>query len=280
MAYELDSYIKLIPPQHRWLTYFPQVVSASVEGPAALSGSVASWPGYFNFQTAVGNQLDILGEWIGFRRYLRVEITGVYFTWDSTPELGWDSGYWQGPFDSVSQVRALGDDDYRRLLTTLIQVNHWDGSFSQMLTNWTGYLSELGYTINRWYDYNPTDGAIAYWDDAETWHDYDGHETKLIDNQDMTMTVVVLGDAPVGARKAITKLALGFVKPAAVRIREVVTPVSGGDQLFAWDADTDYLSGWAVGTWPAALDFGQITGLGQDPNPILNSELPPIPVED
>ncbi len=61
---------------------------------AAMTGMIQD----FDIDTAIGQQLDILGEWIGRKRRVRTPISGVYFSWD-TEKLGWDQGVWQGPFD-------------------------------------------------------------------------------------------------------------------------------------------------------------------------------------
>ena len=52
----------------------------------------------FDLDSAIGAQLDVIGEWVGVTRDIPTPLTGVYFAFD-TAGLGFDEGAWQGPFD-------------------------------------------------------------------------------------------------------------------------------------------------------------------------------------
>jgi hypothetical protein len=63
-----------------------------------------SIPVLYQFNLAMGQQLDRVGEWVGLSRFVAV------------PELG---------------TVELSDSDYRLLLISKIAANHYDGSFEQ-----------------------------------------------------------------------------------------------------------------------------------------------------
>lgn len=261
----LQDYIDLIPSQNRHLPRFPKVVESTVSGPMQLTELLNRWYQKFDLATAVGDQLDIIGEWIGFRRYLQVEITGVYFSWDDIPQLGWDFGRFKGRFEAESQMETLGDEDYRRLLMALIVINRWDGSYLQLIEQWSTYLGSGDYS-SFFESEVDSDGSPKFYDEDSPMLEYRGAGTRIIDNHDMTISVALVGERPIGFDKAMIQLALNFIKPAAVAVREVFTTSSGGDLMFAWDASTgDFnMAGWDLGEWIETLDYGTITGLGQN----------------
>lgn len=82
----------------------------------------------FDIPTAVGQQLDIIGQWVGVVRGVPVPLAGYFFTWDDVPGDGWDGGYWKGTYDRDYGVVILGDDQYRQLINAKIRANSWDGS--------------------------------------------------------------------------------------------------------------------------------------------------------
>lgn len=272
-----QEYVDLIPSQNRQLTRFPRVVEALVDGPVQLTNQLHSWHLKFDLDTAVGDQLDTIGEWIGFRRYLQVEITGVYFSWDDIPQLGWDNGRFKGRFEAESQMETLGDEDYRRLLKALININRWDGSQLTLIDQWTQYLGSGNYSM-LFADEFDAEGNPLYAVETDPLTEYRGAGARLVDNQDMTMGVALLGTRPLGFDKAMIQLALNFIKPAAVGIREVFATSSGGDLIFSWDAppEAPQMSGWDLGEWVEAIDYGAITGLGQNELAQRLTELPLI----
>ena len=55
---------------------------------STMSGLVTA----FDIDTAVGVQLDVVGEWVGRSRRVATPVTGIYFSWD-TERVGWDRGF-------------------------------------------------------------------------------------------------------------------------------------------------------------------------------------------
>lgn len=219
MDLERDYYVRLIPSHNRIKPLFAQVVETMIAGPWFVRRAIKHWPLRFNLEDAVGHQLDILGEWIGISRFLQIQLTGIYFSWDDTPDIGWESGVWQGAFDSDEGLSALGDEDYRRLLYTMIMINHWDGSREQLRAIWERFLPST------------VQGFIQ-------------------DNQDMTLTIGYVGPELVGIQAAIARVGASLVKPMAVRIREYISPPNDGE-LLTWDAGPFFING--EGQWQQSL---------------------------
>ena len=80
---------------------------------------------FYNIETAVGSQLDVLGRWIGFSRTL--DISKQWFSFNELYE-GFDMGEWyvfgDVPYESVK----LTDQLYRIILKAKILINKFDGT--------------------------------------------------------------------------------------------------------------------------------------------------------
>lgn len=212
-----DYYASLVTSEHRDKPLFMAVVAALVQGLIDVAVSAEGMPADFDLDDAEGVQLDAVGEWVGLSRVLAVPLSGVYFSWDATALLGWDSGVWKGDFDPSTGLTSLPDDEYRRLLRAKIAANQWDGTM---------------------------EGAQAIWNQV-----FAGQQTIIVqDNQDMTMTIGFVG-APLSAvQQALLTGGYFPLKPGGVRIRYYAIPVNTGP-LFAWDANSPQLQGWDAGSW-------------------------------
>ena len=218
----LDEYLSLITSEHRGKEKFEATVTAGV-GPLVKVQDVArGFPADFDIDTAVGAQLDDVGEWIGRSRRIDIPLVGVYFAWDDTAQTGWDSGVWKGEFDPDSGLTNLPDDSYRRLLKAKIAANSWDGTIP---------------------------GAYAIWASA-----FDNSSFLIIqDNQDMSMIVGIAGQRLNAVDQSL--LLGGYIplKPAGVRVLfYAITPEEG--LLFAWDVEeSGAVAGWDIGQWAVEL---------------------------
>jgi hypothetical protein len=83
----------------------------------------------FDLDQAAGDQLDIIGLWVGVGRRVKTPPIGVYFSLDIV-SVGFDQGVWQGPFDPSMGITLLDDDTYRLLIRAKIGANHWDGTLA------------------------------------------------------------------------------------------------------------------------------------------------------
>ena len=212
------DYTGLNTSEHDDRPNFVSVVSAITAGGVDTRNLCNRFPIIFDLDQAVGEQLDTIGVWVGLSRNLSIPLTDVYFSWDSTTLLGWESGSWKGPYDSTSGLIALPDDAYRQLIRAKIAANNWDGTIP---------------------------GALAVYRSI-----FGGTQTVIIqDNQDMSMSLGFAGIAFTAIQLSL--LVNGYIplKPAGVRIDIIaVAPALG--PLFAWDSVSSVLAGWETGQWP------------------------------
>lgn len=97
------SYSNLITSEHRKRPKFKAVVELLVSGFTDEMKTLATMPVVYDFDGAIGDQLDAVGAWIGLGRVVSVPSGAV----------------------------TLSDVDYRLLLRSKIAANHFDGSFQQ-----------------------------------------------------------------------------------------------------------------------------------------------------
>lgn len=124
---DLTDYSGLITSEHNQRPKFMAVVEALAQPMVDLQNVLGSMPGEFDLDSAVGAQLDAVGEWVGISRVVNTPLTGVYFSFD-TAGLGFDQGVWKGPFDPDTGLTRLDDETYRLVLRAKIGANHWDGT--------------------------------------------------------------------------------------------------------------------------------------------------------
>ncbi len=212
---EVSDYTALITSEHADKPKFVALVETNVAVPVRVANLVASMPELFDVDTAVGQQLDMVGQWAGVSRNVNIPITGVYFTWDSVDAEGWDYGTWQPPNQPFA-VTSLPDDAYRVLIKARIAANQWDGT---------------------------TPGAYAIWDSVFT-----AFTILIQDHTDMSYDLAIVG----GIIDSLTLALLtgGYIplRPEGVLINEYFVPVNSGP-LFGWDVDSDFITGWDSGSW-------------------------------
>ncbi|UGB47011.1 DUF2612 domain-containing protein [Frateuria edaphi] len=214
MAY-VATYTRLVTPQHADKPKYMAMLAAVFGCFVDQQNLLASLPATFDVDTAVGAQLDVVGQWVGVSREVSVPITGAYFAWD-TAGLGWDQGNWQGPFDPTSGITALDDGTYRVLIKAKIGANHWDGTLPS---------------------------AKAILDGVFT----GGSKTIIQDNGNMTITFGVAGTQPSVLLRAILSQGLLPLKPEAVHVDGYVMTSQDGTPLFGLDVENGYIAGLDVG---------------------------------
>lgn len=211
----INDYLNLITSEFREQPNFTSTVSVLVSIPVQIQNLLLQMIPLFDVDIAVGDQLDIIGQWVGISRNVNIPITGVFFTWDGAANVGWDFGIWQAS-NQPTQVTVLPDDSYRVLVKAKIAANQWDGTI---------------------------EGAYAIWDSIFTQY------TILIqDNQDMTYDLIILGGIVDSLTVALITGGYIPLKPEGVRVKEyfISTTTNKG---FAWDLETPYLAGWNEGYW-------------------------------
>jgi hypothetical protein len=150
-----QQYVALIPGYNRIQPQFNAVVAGICTAYAGITNFCQQLLTAFDVDTAVGNQLDIIGLWVGVSRYISVPITNVFFTWDSST-LGWDQSVWKGPYDSSTNLVELDDYHYRFLLYARIAANHWNGLAGTALAAYNLAFTNQNVTITVIDNFNMT----------------------------------------------------------------------------------------------------------------------------
>lgn len=221
----MSKYTELITNYHATKPLFFDHINLSTRPFTDVATALKAMPGDFDIDTAVGTQLDQIGEWVGRTRYVREPISGIYFSWDNDA-LGYDQGVWQGPYDPDSGYTALSDETYRTILKAKIAINGWNGQ-------------------------NDTLPAIL---DAATAGS--GLHMQIVDNQDMTISAWVFyeTDRANVSLELLAAIRQGYltVKAAGVWSGDVLTP-SEGDRFFGFDITNDWIAGFEEGAWESVL---------------------------
>lgn len=212
----LQDYLDLITSEHQDKPNFVATITAAVQVLIQIQDLLSSMGPIFDLDIAVGDQLDIIGQWAGISRTVSIPIDNVYFTWDGDFSLGWDFGSWQ-PATAPANITVLPDDAYRTLIRGKIAANNWNGT---------------------------TDGAYAIWDSI-----FPDVTILIQDNQDMSYDLALVG----GIIDSLTLALLtgGYIplKPEGVRVNTYYVPIDS-NPIFGWDLENDLVSGWDEGTWP------------------------------
>ena len=214
---DLNDYTSLITSEHRDKPRFAATVAAVVQPLVDQMNLLASMPGKFDLDVAVGDQLDTVGLWVGVSRRIRTPLTGIYFSFD-IDGLGFDQAIWKGPFDPDTGPTVLDDDTYRLVIRAKIGANHWDGT-----------LASSAAILNSIF------GADTH--------------VFIEDHQDMSMTIGISGKVPSAVFLAL--LAGGYIplKPEGVRVNYTIVTTVDGAPLFGFDMSGPYVAGFDAGAW-------------------------------
>jgi hypothetical protein len=188
LAFDINPYLALSTSEHKQ-EKFQALLDLLTRGFYENTLLLQSFPDLFDLDYAVGNQLDIIGQWVGISRYVRVPLTSDVFSVD-IPGLGFDEGYWDKSFGS--QNDAMTDFDYRQVIRAKIILNNWDGS------NLTAFEAlNIAFPNNMIY---------------------------VIDNQNMSMKLGISGTLSPVIQSLITQ---GYfdLRPAGVSIKYIAAPI-------------------------------------------------------
>ena len=117
---DITTYLNRITSQHKTKPKYMALVEARLQPFIDLARCLESFDAAFDLETAVGTQLDIIGQFVGLNRLLTFQ-----------PEGG------------ISPL--LQDDMYRILLKAKISKNNWDGTATGMYKLWETLFPE--YTV-------------------------------------------------------------------------------------------------------------------------------------
>lgn len=221
MAGDVTPYTGLITSKHADKPNFMATVAASVQPFADTLATLNGLNAAFDLDLAQGQQLDILGEWIGASRFVSTALDGVYFSFDISG-LGFEQGVIWSSGEPLTGLIALPDDVYLTLLKATIVANHWDGSISGAYRAWQTLLGPQGYQI------------------------------LIQDNGDMTMVLALHGALVDPVFTQLFAAGVLDLRPAGVDASYVI-PTIPAAPFFGLDVATDYVSGLDFGA------FGQFT---------------------
>ena len=130
----LADYIGLITSWHSDKPKFVNTVAVLVQPLVDAQAMLAQMTADFDLDTAVGVQLDQVGQWIGRTRYISQPITGVFFSFNdgAGPRTGFNQGIWLGDYDPTDAITAMDDETYRTVLKLQAIANHWDGTLTSI----------------------------------------------------------------------------------------------------------------------------------------------------
>jgi hypothetical protein len=213
---------RLVTSQHRNQPKFMAVVEALTRATEQVRAATKRLTDDFNIDTAVGAQLDMIGLWVGITRRLSVPITGAFFSFNVTG-LGWNQANWKGPFEATEGITVLDDETYRAVLKAKIGANYWDGTNESLNRIGSFALSGLGV------------------------------QCYVIDNMDMSVTVLILGQ-PTQALLQLIQRGVCPPKAAGVRVNEYLVIAPGTFPRFALsEPTTELLAGLDIGSFGPPL---------------------------
>ena len=126
---DLGYYIQLIPSWNSDKPRFVNTLAALLQPMADAQAMLEKLNADFDIDTAIGVQLDQVGQWVGNSRWVMVPITDVYFAFDwEDQHVGFDQGVWFRPYDPVIGTKPLDDETYRKVLQFKAVANEWDGT--------------------------------------------------------------------------------------------------------------------------------------------------------
>ena len=134
------DYTGLIPSENNGQPNFVATVALLANGVADITALLQSFPTLFNLNTAVGQQLDIIGQWVGITRVIAGVLSPGFFGFaDDVSALGFGEltdasigGRFIELTDAASGSTILGDPEYRLLLKAKIAENNWSGDIAEL----------------------------------------------------------------------------------------------------------------------------------------------------
>jgi hypothetical protein len=230
----LPAFLALIPPEHAGDANFIAELSLVLQPFVDIATLNVSLPFLFDLDFAVGAQLDATGAWIGQSRNIPVPVQNPWFSFD-TDGLGWDQGFWWGPYDGTG-LATLDDTTYRALLYAVRIANSANGSLASINAALQAYFASISPTTQVW-AYDASDFPPGSWPFSN-----------------LKMVIGVSGVLPSVVDLSILGQDLIPIEPAGAEVDWAVTTVSGAP-VFGFDIENSFISGWDVGAWGASPSF-------------------------
>jgi hypothetical protein len=217
MSKTVTDYQNLITSEHQDKPNFLATIAAVVALPVQVQALMQSMmEKIFDLdQHPVGDQLDIIGQWVGVSRIINDSFSNLFFSWDDTDQDGWDFGIWRAD-NNPTAIVSLPDDVYLTLIRARIAANHWNGTTTEAYAIWRVLFPQFTLLI--------------------------------MDLQNMSFSVAIQGQVPDSLTESLLVGGYLPLKPEGVLIFEYFIPVNTGP-LFGFDMETDSVKGWDEGSW-------------------------------
>lgn len=212
-----EDYLNHVTAWHATRPKFMDTVEFSVAPFADGQAFLADMPKAFDLDTAIGAQLDVLGQWIGVSRYVNVEVPLPYVVLDSD-DFGCDGPdvYVPGYPTFELMPQPLDDDEYRWLLRARILSNQWDGTIESAQAAFGEYFIHYGF------------------------------KTLVNDTHDMSYEVLALGRAPAGLQLFVFYLDYITIHPGGIKVRYFIPSIEGMPYV-GCDIENTYMLGIDAG---------------------------------
>lgn len=220
----LDYYLDLIPSWNAEKPRFVRTLAALIQPLVDAQAMLAKLTTDFDLDTAVGVQLDMVGQWIGHSRWVTVPLQNVYFSFDMDGyNVGFDQGRWIQPHDVTTGLQRLDDDTYRAVL-----------KFKTLANGWSGVQADIAAPLEALFP-----GIVV---------------NDLGDKSGGLMSMEVIWSGTISTLLLAMVEQEFFTKPSGVRTNFIETSVSN-TPVFFFDVETASLAGFDVGAWGLAIDL-------------------------
>ena len=253
---QVSDYISLIPSQNQTAPKFVAMVSLLAQAFVDEQETLAD--AAFDLDTATGQALDYIGQWVGLSRNVSGVYNAalpVYFSFD-TANLGFDQGQIYAPIDAPSGVTAMDDVTYRFMLRVKIAANNWDGTLGQLQSILLMLLPYSAPNVNGVVDENGT--QVQAYNPAVTTQDNlvqslpSATYVFIEDNKDMSMSLCLGGVLPSAIIIALLTGNYFALKPAGVKQLTFIAS-DHASPFFGFDIDNQYIGGFDRSSLAIAL---------------------------
>jgi hypothetical protein len=224
LAYTCKSYLNLVTNEHQKPKFLDFIETGACPF-AKISNTLDKAITSFDVDTASGDQLNIIGEWVGANRVLSVDtdLASLYFSFDIAGS-GWDFALWYEDEESGIGLKEVPDTIYRLMVRAKIAANMWGGTSYEANNMWKRV--------------------------------FEGSNICFLDNFNMTMGVYVSGLSLDSIMFKLLTEGYLAIKPEGVRISYyVIGPEDPTAKVFAWSTNNDITGGWGAGYWGQRVDI-------------------------
>lgn len=243
----VEYLLDLVTWEHNQRPRYMATVALSVDPYIDGQNIALGYQTLYNIDTAVGEQLDFIGQWVGITRYI-TEPINVFFSFDDIDEdVGFDEGKWQSEFEftSLSHVIKLDDEQYRLLLKARIVSNHWDGTVEGAYRAWDTLFAGTGYSVliqdglpaaEHYFTFDDPEKGLFGFDMVPFWS---GRQFRYPHyNGNMNIIIALMSDKPVDAimRTLFREGYMGLDSAGVGTSHLIQNSADIGKPLFAFDA--------------------------------------------